>query len=92
MSKEGTFEYQRDKYARMLISLIVDHGERFGISNSLISITNCTSLINRWFNEQIEPRWIDIIVDEYPDVFQLKRDSGTTKLAIDVLAAEMLDI
>ena len=43
-------------------------------------------------DEKIEPRWIDIIVDEYPDVFQLRKDAGTTKLPIDILAAAMLEI
>ncbi len=56
MSKEGTFEYQRDLYARIIIDIMVKHPDKFGVSGNAISTIECTSLVDSFFNERMHPK------------------------------------
>jgi len=90
MSKEGTFEYQRDLYARIIIDIVVKHPDKLGVSGNAISTIECTSLVDSFFNERMHPKWIDILTEEYPDVFSLQRIAK--KLVVNVEAAGYLEV
>lgn len=92
MSKEGTFEYQRDKYARIIIEIFVKHPDKFGVSGNVISTNECTALVNSLFDERLDPRWIDILTEEYPDVFRLQKYDHSMKLVVDIEAANYLEV
>lgn len=97
MSKEGTFEYQRDLYARIIIDIMVKHPDKFGVYGNAISTIECTSLVDSFFNERMHPKWIDILTEEYPDVFSLQRltssmNPSSMKLVVNVEAAGYLEV
>lgn len=95
MSKEGTFEYQRDLYARMIIELVVNNGDRlteFGKLENAISVNECTAMVCTVFDVRMDVRWIDVLVREYPDVFSFDKVNSSTAICIDKEAAKYLEI
>jgi len=90
MSKIGTFEYQRDMYARMLVDIMVLKSDEFN-AKSTMSTVECSSMVNRFFDVNIDNKWYDILVNEYPDLFSFTSENKTIfHTASDV--AYMVDI
>lgn len=92
MSKEGTFEYQRDVYARMFIDLMVINRQKFNISSCELGILECMFLIKTYFNIKIDQRWLDILVDEYPDLFSFTKPDSSLKFRVDPIVAYEIEI
>ena len=92
MSREGTFEYQRDVYARMLIDLLVIKRETFNVSSNELSVFECAALINSYFHGKVNHHWFDILVDEYPELFSFTQNGPSRKFKVDPIVAYEMDL
>lgn len=93
MSREGTFEYQRDKYARMVIDILYLNRAKFGAaSHNRLHILQLTAAINSYFSESINPKWLTMLIREYPDVFSEVNEDNHTMFCVNEEAVDLLDI
>jgi len=72
MSKEGSFEYEMDKVARMVLTVIHIHKEKFNIKllDHRYTESDITESIYQFFGYKLNTIHLHQLVKQYPDVFK----------------------
>lgn len=97
MSKEGSYEYEMDKIARMVLTVIHIHKEKFNIKLLDHGYTgrDITESIYQFFRYKLNTIHLHQLVIQYPDVFKsnvVYTDTLINTIIINEEYADALDI